>query len=56
MEVTHSLLQETGLKEVFYELSPWLGPSEKLPGALSHRSPGSTSAGARTWAYDGGDK
>jgi len=56
MEVTHTLSQETGFKEVFYELFPQLGPSEKLPGALSHSSLGSMPAGACTWAYDGGDK
>lgn len=56
MEVTHSLSQDADFKEVFYELFPWLGPSEKFPGAISHCSLGSTTAEACTWAYDGGDK
>lgn len=55
-EVTHSLLQETGFKEVFYELFAQLGPSEQLPGALSCCSLGLVTAGACMWAYDGGGK
>lgn len=54
MEVTHSLSQDTGFKGVFHEPFPQLGPSEKLPGALSHCSLGSTTAGV--WVYEGGDK
>lgn len=56
MEVTHSLPQETGFKEVFYELFPQLGPPEKVPGALSHCSLGSTATGVCMWVCDGGDK
>lgn len=56
MEVTQSLPQETAFKEVFYELFPQLGPSEKVPGALSHCSLGSLATGACTWVYKGGDK